>query len=119
ARFIGRELLDLGREAAPIGMAAAVWALIQYAPLLMLANMAGMVDTAYFGAAHRLGVSLVTFSWIYHFNFYPTIAHRLVADPDATARLARASFRIAAWAGIGVALALTLAAEPLLTTLYG
>ena len=119
ARVSRRELLDLGREAAPIGAAAIVWALIQYAPLLMLANMAGMVDTAYFGAAHRLGVSLVTFSWIYHFNFYPTIAQRLVADPDATAKLTRASFRIAAWAGIGVALALTLAAEPLLTTLYG
>jgi O-antigen/teichoic acid export membrane protein len=87
ARVSRRELLDLGREAAPIGAAAIVWALIQYAPLLMLANMAGMVDTAYFGAAHRLGVSLVTFSWIYHFNFYPTIAQRLVADPDATARL--------------------------------
>jgi O-antigen/teichoic acid export membrane protein len=64
-------------------------------------------------------VSLVTFSWIYHFNFYPTIAHRLVADPEATAALTRASFRVAAWLGIGVALGLMLAAEPLLTTLYG
>src|SRR4029453_1746398 len=35
ARFVRRELLDLGREAAPIGIAAVVWALIQYAPLLM------------------------------------------------------------------------------------
>lgn len=119
ARFVWRDMLDLGREASPIGAAAVVWALIQYAPLLMLANMAGMVDTAYFGAAHRLGVSLVTFSWIYHFNFYPTIAHRLVADPDAMAVLTRASFRIAAWGGIGVAMALTLAAEPLLTILFG
>jgi len=119
ARFAWREILDLGREAAPIGAAAVVWASIQYAPLLMLANMAGMVDTAYFGAAHRVGVSLVAFSWIYHFNFYPTIAQRLVADPDAMAALTRASFRVAAWGGIGIAMALTLAAEPLLTLLFG
>ncbi len=118
-RFVWREMVDLGREAFPIGAAAVVWALIQYAPLLMLANMAGMVDTAYFGAAHRLGVSLVTFSWIYHFNFYPTIAHRLVSDPGAMTALTRASFRIAAWGGIGVAMALTLAAEPLLAALFG
>ena len=119
ARFVWREMLDLGREGGSIGAAAVVWALIQYAPLAMLASIAGMVDTAYFGAAHRLGVSLVTFSWIYHFNFYPTIARRMVADPEATAALTRASFRVAAWCGIGLALALTLAAEPLLALLFG
>jgi O-antigen/teichoic acid export membrane protein len=78
-----------------------------------------MVDTAYFGAAHRLGVSLVTFSWLYHFNFYPAIARRMVDEPDAMATLTRASFRIAAWGGIGLALGLTLAAEPLLALLFG
>jgi len=118
-RFAWRELLALGREGVSIGAAAVVWALIQYAPLLMLARMAGMVDTAYFGAAHRLGVSLVTFSWIYHFNFYPAIARRMVAEPEAMATLTRASFRIAAWGGIGLALGLTLAAEPLLALLFG
>jgi O-antigen/teichoic acid export membrane protein len=118
-RFMWRELLALGREGVSIGAAAVVWALIQYAPLVMLARMAGMVDTAYFGAAHRLGVSLVTFSWIYHFNFYPAIARRMVAEPEAMATLTRASFRIAAWGGIGLALGLTLAAEPLLALLFG
>jgi O-antigen/teichoic acid export membrane protein len=119
ARFAWREMLDLGREGWSIGAAALVWALVQYAPLAMLANIAGMIDTAYFGAAHRLGVSLVTFSWIYHFNFYPAIARGIIADPDAVAVLTQASFRVAAWCGIGVALALTLAAEPLLALLFG
>jgi O-antigen/teichoic acid export membrane protein len=64
-------------------------------------------------------VSLVTFSWIYHFNFYPAIARRVIAEPEAMAALTRASFRIAAWGGIGLALALTLAAEPLLGLLFG
>ncbi len=118
-RFAWRQMVDLGREARSIGVAAMVWALIQYAPLAMLANIAGMADTAYFGAAHRLGVSLVTFSWIYHFNFYPTIAHRMVANPEGMAALTQASFRVAAWCGIGLALGLTLAAEPLLALLFG
>ena len=118
-QFAWRDMRDLGREASSIGAAAVVWALIQYAPLIMLANIAGMTDTAYFGAGHRLGVSLVTFSWIYHINFYPTIARRMIADPEAMFALTRASFRITAWGGIGLALALTLAAEPLLGSLFG
>ncbi|HEY2970736.1 MAG TPA: oligosaccharide flippase family protein [Casimicrobiaceae bacterium] len=118
-RFAWRDMLSLVREGSSIGAAAIVWALIQYAPLMMLARMAGMTDTAYFGAAHRLAVSLVTFSWIYHFNFYPLIARRMLADPSAMAALTRASFRVAAWGGIGLALALTLAAEPLLALLFG
>jgi O-antigen/teichoic acid export membrane protein len=118
-RLAWREMLDVGREGSAIGAAAVIWALIQYAPLMMLANIAGMADTAYFGAAHRLGVSLVTFSWIYHFNFYPTIARRMLADPGTTAALTRASFRVAAWGGIASALGLTLAAEPLLMLLFG
>lgn len=117
--FAWRDMLDLGREGAAVGAAAVVWALIQYAPLMMIAKMAGMADTAYFGAAHRLGVSLVTFSWIYHFNFYPAIAQRMIGDPESMAELTRASFRAAAWGGIGLALTLTLAAEPLLALLFG
>jgi O-antigen/teichoic acid export membrane protein len=119
ARFAWRDILDVGREGASIGAAAVVWALIQYAPLVMLANIAGMADAAHFGAAHRLGVSLVTFSWIYHYNFYPTIAQRMTGDPEAMAMLTRSSFRIAAWGGIGLALAVTLTAEPLLALLFG
>lgn len=118
-RFAWRDMLALGREGFSIGVAGVTWGLTQYAPLFMLARIAGMVDIAYFGAAHRLALSLVVFSWIYHFNFYPMIARRLVRDPEAMATLTLASFRIAAWGGIGLALALTLAAEPLLALFFG
>ena len=114
-----KDLVGLGREGISIGAAAIVWAMIQYAPLMMLANMAGMTDTAYFGASHRLAVSLVTFSYIYHFNLYPTIARRMGDDPQALALLTRASFRGVAWAGIGLALGMTIAASPLLALLFG
>lgn len=118
-RFAPHKLFDLMSEGAPIGLGAICWAMFQYAPLLILAAMAGMADTAYFGAAHRLGISLVTFSWLYHFNLYPVISRRLQTDPLALARLTRTSIRATAWIGMGIALALTLAAEPLLRTLFG
>ncbi len=114
-----KDLYGLGREGISIGAAAIVWAMIQYAPLMMLANLAGMTDTAYFGAAHRLAVSLVTFSYIYHFNLYPTIARRMGDNPEALTALTRASFRGVAWGGIGLALGMTLAAAPLLAILFG
>ncbi|MCH4152305.1 MAG: lipopolysaccharide biosynthesis protein [Sphingobium sp.] len=118
-RFALHKLADLLREGAAIGAGAICWALFQYAPLLILAAMAGMTDTAYFGAAHRLGVSLVTFSWLYHFNLYPVISRRVQGEPAALVRLTRMSIRATAWGGIGLALALTLAAEPLLRLLFG
>ncbi len=118
-RFALHKLMDLMREGAAIGLGAICWALFQYAPLLILAAMAGMTDTAYFGAAHRLGVSLVTFSWLYHFNLYPVISRRVQGDRTALASLTRMSVRVCAWGGIGLALALALAAEPLLRLLFG
>lgn len=118
-RFAMHKLVDLLREGAAIGAGAICWALFQYAPLLILAAMVGMTETAYFGAAHRLGVSLVTFSWLYHFNLYPVISRRVAGNPGALVKLTRMSIRATAWGGIGLALALTLCAEPLLRLLFG
>lgn len=115
----GRELLDLWREGLSIALSAGFWALMQYAPLMILANMAGMTDGAWFGAAHRLGVSLVSFGAIYHFNFYPILARRILGDRDATDRLMATSLRCAAWVGIGLALGLALAADALMPLLFG
>jgi O-antigen/teichoic acid export membrane protein len=117
--FAPKDLADLGREGLPIGAGAVCWALTQYMPLLMLTAIAGFAATAYFGAAHRLGVSLIAFSWIYHFNLYPTLARKMGRAPDALASLVRASVRSTAWVGAGVALGLTLCAEPLLALLFG
>ncbi len=118
-RFSFAKLRALAREGVPIGLGAICWAMTQYAPMFMLATMMGMTQTAYFGAAHRLGVSLVVFSWIYHFNLFPVISRKLKDEPKAFAALTRTSIRATAWAGSGIALALALAAEPLLGLLFG
>ncbi|MEO8723579.1 MAG: oligosaccharide flippase family protein [Sphingobium sp.] len=118
-RFAIHKLVDLLKEGVSIGLGSICWALFQYAPLLILAAAAGMTETAYFGAAHRLGVSLVTFSWIYHFNLYPVISRRVQRNPAALTQLTRISIRASAWGGIGLVLCLTLLAQPLLGLLFG
>lgn len=118
-RFSFTKLRLLAREGIPIGLGAICWAMTQYAPMFMLATMMGMTQTAYFGAAHRLGVSLVVFSWIYHFNLFPVISRKLKDEPEAFAALTQTSIRATAWAGSAIALALALMAEPLLAILFG
>ena len=118
-RFSFVKLGSLAREGIPIGLGAICWAMTQYAPMFMLATMMGMTQTAYFGAAHRLGVSLVVFSWIYHFNLFPVISRKLTDEPEAFAALILTSVRATAWAGSAIALALALIAEPLLGILFG
>jgi O-antigen/teichoic acid export membrane protein len=118
-RFQPREMATLIKEGAPIGGGAILWAATQYVPMMMLAAMVGIGETGYFGAANRLVTSLMTFSWLYHFNLYPTIARHTSQDPERLTHLARASFRVAAWGGVGMALGITLLAQPILTILYG
>lgn len=118
-RFSPKKLLALAREGMPIGLGSICWAITQYAPLFMLATMMGMTQTAYFGAAHRLGVSLAAFSWIYHFNLFPVISRQLRHEPKAFAALIRSSIRCTAWAGSAIALGLTLAAGPVLALMFG
>lgn len=118
-RFSTAKLKSLAREGVPIGLGAICWAMTQYAPMFMLATLMGMTQTAYFGAAHRLGVSLVVFSWIYHFNLFPVISRKLKDEPQAFGTLTRTSIRATAWAGSAIALALALMAEPLLGILFG
>src|SRR5207244_11861593 len=113
------ELLDLMREAFYVGLGHVVWVLVQYAPLILVANLVGGAETAWFGAPHRIVVSLLTLSFVYHFNLYPAIARRAGAPPEHLRDPLHASFRVAAWGGILIALLLTLLARPLLLLAYG
>jgi O-antigen/teichoic acid export membrane protein len=109
----------LVREGAPIGAGAVCWAATQFVPLFAIGTMAGMAQTGYFGAAHRLGVSLITFSWLYHFNLFPTLAGQRDVERGFDTDMVRASVRLTAWCGIALALGLTLAADALLPLLFG
>ena len=96
-----------------------VSALNFYVPIFFVAHLAGAEDTAWFGASHRVVVSLSTFSSLYHFNLYPSIARRLLRSFDDAAQLMSASFRVVAWVSIGGCLTLTLLTSKLLAIAYG
>jgi O-antigen/teichoic acid export membrane protein len=109
----------LAREGAVVGFGNAVWAANQYAPLLLVASLGGGMETAWFAAANRMVASVLTFSHLYHFNLYPAIARATMKDRDELTSVLAASFRVVAWGGILVALALTLVAQPLCVLLFG
>lgn len=118
-KFSIKEIRTLIREGASVGLSNMVWAFIQYMPLFMVAYMVGGLALAWFAAAHRIVTSLLTFSWIYHWNLYPTIARRAGTRAEDLAQLLHASCRVIAWGGVLVALLLTVLAEPLVVLGFG
>jgi O-antigen/teichoic acid export membrane protein len=107
------------RESATVGLGQIVWSLNQYLPMLLVATLVGGAEIGWFGAAHRIALSLATFSWIFHFNLFPAVSRSLGESRDAYLRLVRPSFRVASWAGIGVALGGSLLAEPICRLAFG
>jgi O-antigen/teichoic acid export membrane protein len=117
--FSFKDIRKLIREGASVGLSNMVWAFIQYVPLFLVAHMVGGLALAWFAAAHRIVTSLLTFSWIYHWNLYPTIARRAGTRAEDLALLLQASCRVIAWGGILAALILTVLAEPLVVLGFG
>jgi O-antigen/teichoic acid export membrane protein len=106
-------------EALPIGLSSAVWSAAQYTPLFLMGAIVGGSDTGIFAAANRLVASIATLSFVYHFNLYPAAARAAADNHTALVALMRNSFRVAAWATIGGALGLSLAAAPVLRIVFG
>ena len=113
------EAKRLLRAGASVGGGQMVSALNIYAPMFLVANIAGATETAWFGASHRLIVSLSTFSYVYHFNLYPVLARSFAAADGYLHEVVRASFRVLAWISIGGALLLTLLGRELLQLAFG
>jgi O-antigen/teichoic acid export membrane protein len=114
-----RRMVELVREGASLGLSQFVWVAAQFLPLFLVGSIVGGAVVGWFAAAARLVTSLSTFSNVYHFNLYPAMARASAAGGTALAELMRASFRVSAWCSIGFALLVTLAATPVLTTIYG
>jgi lipopolysaccharide exporter len=112
-------IVAVAKEGALVGLGNSVWVAYQYAPVLLVTSLVNTVETAWVAAACRVIASLHVFSYLYHFNLYPTIARALRRDGDELAAILAASFRIVAWGGTLVALALTLLAAPLVVLLFG
>jgi O-antigen/teichoic acid export membrane protein len=109
----------LMNEGARQGVTNLVWATNQAAPLFLVGAMLGSSQVAWFGAAGRVIGSLLTFNNLYHFNLYPAVARAAANDTEALKRLMRRSFRVTSWAGVAVALAITLFAQPLTLIVFG
>lgn len=107
------------REGLPVGGSQMVAALSLYAPTFLVGTLVGGSETAWFGASHRIVISLSIFSVIYHFNLYPTLTRFLAADRSRADALVGASFRVVAWLSIGGALLLLLIAPVLLPLVFG
>ena len=114
-----KEIFRLIRRGFSIGLSQIIWALNQYLATLMVAVLVGGTAVAWFAAAHRIVNALVGFSAIYHFNLFPAVAERLKISKASFDELARPSFRVAAWGGIGIALIGTLAAERISVLVFG
>ena len=114
-----KQPLYLIREGAAIGLSNALWAFMLYTPVIMLASLAGGAGPAWLGAAQRLVISMVTLSFIYHFNLYPFVAQTVERDPLRWSRVVNASCRLVAWGCIGFALGTTLLREEIMAFVFG
>jgi len=114
-----KKLLNLTNEAFSFGLSQSIWAFNQYLPTFLIASFVSAVDLAWYGASHRIVISLVTFSMVYHFNLFPALSKRLKHSLDAFYGLIIPSFKVTLWGGILIALGLTLLAEPIIILIYG
>jgi len=110
---------SLFREASPIGASELVWAIkIYFATILLGILMAGP-EVAWFGASHRIVISLHTFVWLYFFNLLPSIARCTEGPFDVLNSLMQRSIQGTAWIVVFLGIIGTAFAGPFITLLYG
>jgi O-antigen/teichoic acid export membrane protein len=114
-----RYAFSLFRQALPIGASELVWALKIYFATVLLGSLIYGPEVGWFGAAHRLVISLHAFVWLYFFNLLPSISRGSRSTFDALQRLMRGSLQITGWLGVFVAIVGTALARPVLTAVYG
>ena len=107
------------RQALPIGGSELVWALKVYFATVLLGIYINGPEVGWFGAAHRLVISLHAFVWLYFFNLLPSISRSSRGTFDSLQRLMRGSLQITSWLGVFVAVIGTVLAKPVLTLVYG
>lgn len=115
----GSGMRYLLREGVPLGLTQMVWTATQYLPTLLVAALAGGTALAWFGAAHRIVMSLWAFSWLYHFNLFPMLVRSLAESPDSCRALVRPSLKVTAWAGTGFAMVVSILATWLCQLIFG
>ncbi len=112
-------LYPVAREAAVAGLGAVAVPLHAYTPLFMIAPIAGALETAWFAAAARVAGSFMVFSYLYHYSLFPAVSRATAGSDARLGALFAASGRVTAWAGILVALALTVVAKEIVVAAFG
>lgn len=117
--------LDLGggitliRNASGLGLAKIANAFASSVPVLIVAAIAGATEAGDIGAALRIAISIITFSWLYYLNLYPLFARRASSDREGLIVLVDASQRFASWTGIIACAALFVGSEFVMTVVFG
>lgn len=112
-------LWRLWRRAVPLGLNSVVWGTVQTIPPILVFNIAGAEQAAYYAAGQRIMVSLQTMSYIYHFNMFASLIRRARESTGHIVRLSSASTRVTAWAAIGPAVFCSAYAGDLMAFVFG
>ncbi len=107
------------KEGISVGLSNMLWAFMLYAPMFMLVSLGDGSGAAWLGAAMRIVISLMTLSFIYHFNLYPVITRTVQHDREAWGRVMQASVHLVAWGAITLALVLTLLSAQIMGLVFG
>src|SRR5680860_198456 len=107
------------KEGFSVGLSNMLWAFMLYAPMFMLVSLSGGSGAAWLGAAMRIVISLMTLSFIYHFNLYPVITRTVQHDRGACGRIMKASVHLVAWGAITLAVVLTLLSAQIMGLVFG
>jgi PST family polysaccharide transporter len=117
--FRPRDLLAPLREALPIGFAQLAWAFQWYFATVLLGFIAPGTPVGWFGASHRILMSLHTFVWLYFVNLLPSISRTVSRPRPELEGLIGRSLTAAAWGSVFAALAATAYAPVLIGVIYG
>ena len=117
--FSPMAIRGLFRESASVGLSQIVWASNQYLSTVLVAILASGIELSWFGASQRIVFAVVAFSWVYHFNLFPSLSRNLAASRPAFDALVRASFRSISWLAIMGSLAGALFADALMRVVFG
>ena len=117
--FSPTAIRGLFRESASIGLSQIVWASNQYTPTILVAVLSNAAELSWFGASQRIVFAVVAFSWVYHFNLFPSLSRNLAESRPAFNALVGASFRSISWLGVMASLAGVLFADVLSRVVFG
>jgi O-antigen/teichoic acid export membrane protein len=93
--------------------------LLWYFATLLMGWLADAEELGWFGASHRVVMALHTFVYLYFYNLLPSLSRGAGRPTKHLRELLSRSLAVTTWAGILVALALTLVGGELLSLAYG